>query len=406
MRIHQITHLFYPDEIAGASLYTDLALFLRDCGHDVRVSTTFSYYPALSYRPEDSNLRSREELFQGIPVRRIAMWLPKKHKGLRRFIPELTYLWALLRRARWLDWSPDVIIAASPMLAQCLALRWLYPSATPRVLVVQDLMATAAVDLGIIRGPGFGRLLSQIESYALSHADQLITIHPKMLQRLGGTQARARVIPNWIHRRLLNEIRNGSPEKRARTKLVYSGNLGVKQGLPAVIKMIGLIGAPWTLEIFGGGAESEKVAQQIDRFPNVRLHPLQEQSAYIFSLKTAAACLVTQSAAGGASFLPSKLLPALATGTPILAICEKDTPLAEEVLSGKFGEVVPPDDAEALKATLIRWANCPQLLQGFSAAALAHANRFDPEIILPEYESMLRALVEEAVKQRKGGICI
>ena len=59
MKIHLITNLFQPDELAGASLYTDLARFFKARGHDVRVTGTFSYYPAWKLRPEDEGVRMR-----------------------------------------------------------------------------------------------------------------------------------------------------------------------------------------------------------------------------------------------------------------------------------------------------------------------------------------------------------
>lgn len=43
-----------------------------------------------------------------------------------------------------------------------------------------------------------------------------------------------------------------------------------------------------------------------------------------------------------ANFLPSKLLPALATGTLLLAVCDFKSPLDKEVLDGGFGGVIAP----------------------------------------------------------------
>ena len=53
MRVQIVSNLFSPDELAGASLYTDLAQYLAIKGHDVRVTATFSYYPAWKLSEED-----------------------------------------------------------------------------------------------------------------------------------------------------------------------------------------------------------------------------------------------------------------------------------------------------------------------------------------------------------------
>jgi colanic acid biosynthesis glycosyl transferase WcaI len=103
MRIHLITNLFAPDELAGASLYTDMASYLHDHGHDVRVTTTFSYYPAWALRPEDAGVAQRDETHHGVPVHRIRMYIPRKVGGMTRLLSDLSFLFSLLRRGLFPD---------------------------------------------------------------------------------------------------------------------------------------------------------------------------------------------------------------------------------------------------------------------------------------------------------------
>lgn len=81
MRVHIVTNLFSPDELAGAALFSDLAIYLKERGHDVRVTCTFSYYPAWKLRAEDRGLSAREENWQGIRLRRVRMYVPSKPTG-------------------------------------------------------------------------------------------------------------------------------------------------------------------------------------------------------------------------------------------------------------------------------------------------------------------------------------
>ena len=116
MRIHLITNLFSPDELAGAALYTDMALYLREQGHDVWVTTTFSYYPAWSLRPEDKGVGCRDEMFHGIPVRRVRMYVPRRVTGLTSLLSDLGFLWSLLLRGCHPGRRPDIVVTAMPML--------------------------------------------------------------------------------------------------------------------------------------------------------------------------------------------------------------------------------------------------------------------------------------------------
>jgi colanic acid biosynthesis glycosyl transferase WcaI len=95
----------------------------------------------------------------------------------------------------------------------------------------------------------------------------------------------------------------------------------------------------------------------------------------------------------GANFLPSKLLPALATGTPVLAVCDQRSPLAEEVLAGGFGVVVPPNDPARLRAVLQRWQEAPEELAALGERAAHRARAYHREVILPQYERELERLV-------------
>lgn len=401
MRIHIVTNLFSPDELAGASLFTDLALYLREAGHDVHVTTTFSYYPAWRLQPADQGVDCRDESFDGIPVRRISMYVPERPTGRGRMLSDLSFLVSLLRRGRFPDWKPDVVLTALPMISQCLAQRFMYPlCGIPRFIVVQDFVAEAALELGILRLPGAASLLRGIQRWALRSAETIATISPEMLKKLElslGSGRRTVCIPNWIHKSLQEEM--GRQQQLVQTRkqqtLFYAGNLGVKQGLPDFLTQFTGAGAAamqWQLDIFGGGAERQRIEDAAATTPGVKVGPVLEEEQYISSLLSATACLVTQRPGTGANFLPSKLLPALATATPVLAVCQRNSPLAHEVLEGKFGEVIEPGNVASLRDCLSRWRANPGLLADMGQHAMNRAVLYHRDTILPRYEQELLRL--------------
>ena len=91
VNIQLVTNLFAPDELAGAALFTDLALYLKEQGADIRVATTYSYYPAWKINPEDARNAYRDEIWEGIPVRRIRMHVPAKPTGAGRLLSDLSF---------------------------------------------------------------------------------------------------------------------------------------------------------------------------------------------------------------------------------------------------------------------------------------------------------------------------
>ncbi len=403
MRIHLISYLFAPDELAGASLYTDMARFFRDRGHDVRVTTTFSYYPAWALKPEDVGVAQRDEKLGDIPVRRISMYIPKRINGLTRLLCDLSFLISLLRRAIFKGWKPDVVVTASPMLSQCLAMRFMYlGKRVPRFIIVQDFVVDAALELGMLRLPLISTFLNAMQNWSLRSAQTLSTISPLMLEKLKGklgTSRRQLLIPNWIHQSLQDEIDRQLAQNPPRDPnvLVYSGNFGRKQGLPDFLEQFHTAtkgGLDWNLEIYGGGAEKSELVAAIEGNPAVKLGGVQDEVAYVGNLLRTTACLVTQRPGVGANFLPSKLLPALATGTPILAICDPESPLAREVIEGGCGAVLLPGDTPGLIATLEKWRNEPALVAEMSRRARVRAALYQRDNVLGKYESELQALVD------------
>lgn len=406
VRIHLITNLFQPDELAGAALYTDLAEYLKARGHDVRVTTTFSYYPAWKLRPEDKGIKVRDETFRGIPVRRVWMYVPERPGGLRRVASDLTFFWSLFRRATFEGWTPDVVLTASPMFSQCLAQRFLYlGKKIPRVIVVQDFVVDAALELGMLNAPGIASVLPWLERWSFASADTLITISQAMMEKLRKKMGGARrtvLLPNWIHRSLQCALDResagaenggghtapGDAPARRRDLLFYSGNLGVKQGLPDFVRSFRHCRAGyWRLKIHGGGAEAAALRNEVNGADAIEIGGVLAEADYVRELRSATACLITQKSGIGANFLPSKLLPALASGTPVLAVCDEDTPLGAEVRKGRFGEVAR--DEAALAETLRRWSAQPALLAEMSRNALEYGRRYHRDVILARYEEEL-----------------
>jgi colanic acid biosynthesis glycosyl transferase WcaI len=400
MRIHLISNLYSPDELAGASLFTDLAYYLRDAGHDVRVTTTFSYYPSWRLRDEDRDVPMREEIVGGIPVRRVAMYVPAKPTGLGRMRSDLSFFWALLRAGKFPDWRPDVIVTALPMLSQCLVQRFQHIlRRIPRLIIVQDFAVDAALELGILRLPGVAWILRGIQRWALRSASTITTISPLMLTKLQkeiGTGRRTLMVPNWIHKSLQDESnsQNQSPPARLPSTLFYSGNLGVKQGLPDFLGQFADssgVDSGWNIEICGGGAEKDRLKAMLDSQRGIALGPVLDEPSYVSKLLSSTACLITQRPGIGANFLPSKLLPALATATPVLAVCDRSSPLANEVIEGRFGLVVAPGNPEALAESL-EMLRSPTLREEFSVNAKARAAIYHRERVLRTFDEELRNL--------------
>jgi colanic acid biosynthesis glycosyl transferase WcaI len=129
----------------------------------------------------------------------------------------------------------------------------------------------------------------------------------------------------------------------------------------------------------------------LDSQRGIALGPVLDEPSYVSKLLSSTACLITQRPGIGANFLPSKLLPALATATPVLAVCDRSSPLANEVIEGRFGLVVAPGNPEALAESL-EMLRSPTLREEFSVNAKARAAIYHRERVLRTFDEELRNL--------------
>lgn len=380
MKIWLITNLYSPDVHGGAVLYADLAVTLKKQGHDVRVTTTFPYYPDWKLRPEDKGVKLRVEEHLGVPTRRVSIYVPEKLSGLRRVLFDASFLWPVLTRGRFPNWTPDLIITAEPMLSECIALRFLFPfnKKVRKLIIVQDFAADAAIELGLLKNPIAAALARGVERWALRAADVVTTISPGMLDKLHqvlrlpskadqNLQAfpRTAYVPNWIHSSLAEAAaaRLQSPPSREQRTLVYAGNVGKKQGLPDFVRHFSALSHNWCLKIYGAGADADSLRELIAQLcdSRIELHGILDDDAYLNRLLTATACVVTQKPGIGANFLPSKVLPCLATGTPILAVCDPTSPLGQEVMLRRIGVLCDLSRPGDLQTALSSDWNAPEL---------------------------------------------
>lgn len=395
MKVHIISNLFWPDELAGASLYSDLAKYLHERGIDVRVTTTFPYYPDWKLKDEDLGKICRTDSWNGILLRRVKMFVPQKPTGLKRLLSDFTFLLSLCIFGRFKNWKPDIVFTASPMVSQCLAVRILYSNSIPSVFVVQDFVAAAAKELGIIKLPGMSVMLTLLEKYALERASVLATINDKMLLKLVSLMEDNRncvEIPNWLHL-IFDEFLPEKSKSKKSCSLLYSGNLGVKQGLPQFAEDFLEIESGWKLDINGGGVELTTLSRVLSGKDSISLGGVLDIDDYISALSKCSAFVITQQSTVEANYLPSKLLPALATGCAVLAICDLNSPLGQEVLTGGFGVVVAPGDRGALRSILAKWKHDPCELDWFRKKSILHSQRFSRDKILGKYIKLFSSLI-------------
>ncbi|WP_318376279.1 colanic acid biosynthesis fucosyltransferase WcaI [Enterobacter sp.] len=397
----------YSPELTGIGKYTgEMVEWMARQGHDVRVITAPPYYPEWKVGEPYSAWRWRRE--EGAAtVWRCPLYVPKTPTTLKRLIHlgsfALSSFFPLMAQRRW---KPDRIIGVVPTLFCTPGMRLLAKLSGARtVLHIQDYEVDAMLGLGMAgkgKGGRVARLASAFERSGLLNVDNVSTISRSMMnkaQEKGVPAERVIFFPNWSEVARFRDVTDADAltlrqqlALPADKKIIlYSGNIGEKQGLESVIEAADrLRDQPWLFVIVGQGggkARLEKMARERG-LSNVIFHPLQSYDALPALLKLADCHLVIQKRGAADAVLPSKLTNILAVGGNAVITAERHTELGQlcDTCPG-IAVCVEPESVDAL----IDGIGQALLMPKFNTVAREYAERtLEKENVLSQFIADIR----------------
>lgn len=415
----------YAPEPTGIGPYNaDLAEFFHGRGHLVRAITTFPYYPHWRKKKGDGKRLYQREMQKGVEILRCWHYVPSRPTASTRMLHEASFIftsfWRLLFAPR-----PDLVLVVSPPLLLGPA-AWLVGllRRCPFSIHIQDMQPDAAIALGLLRPGLLTSILHRIERFSYRRATMISGITRGMLVLLGQkgiSSPKQYLLPNWILQRRptgpIAESVGGAFRQKHQIPpqnflVVYSGNLGKKQGLDTLLDAAAILrsngdGASILILLVGEGAAKPGIQSRIEKetLP-VRLLPLLPEEDFQAMLHDANLCIVSQQARSGSLFFPSKLITLLAATRPILTVADHDSELARATEEGGFGWNVPPGDSSRLAWTLTQLEQSRECLPQMARRGYQWVQQFSRQSVLGDFaqhlesrfqgeEASLRAVVHE-----------
>jgi len=349
MRVLLIGINYWPEETGIAPYTTGLAEHLAARGHETTVLTGVPHYP--QWRVLESyagRLRTRERL-RGVQVRRFRHYVPGRQSALRRALYEGTFLLNALATTQ--PSRPDVIMGVVPsltggVLAAIAARRY----GVPYGLLFQDVMGQAAQQSGVPGGRRVERLTRSVESRIARGASGIAVVAEgfrSYLESLGVPRDRIHRVRNWTH---IAEPHRRPQETRALLGLpadaricLHAGNMGLKQGLDALIECAALA---WSTDrslcfvLAGDGSQRAQLQSRAAGLPNVFFLSPQPEEIFPDMLAAADVLLLTQRPSVTDMALPSKLTSYMAAGRPVVAAVSSRSEAAFEIRASGAGVLV------------------------------------------------------------------
>jgi colanic acid biosynthesis glycosyl transferase WcaI len=288
----------------------------------------------------------------------------------------------------------------------------------PLWLNVQDLSAQAAAAGGLAGGRGISRLLVSVQNSLFRRAGYWSSISEpmvSMLRQSGGAEKDIALIPNWMHRSLGEAISRASAEKNANAqtltapsstnsegpvRLLYSGNVGGKQDLIGFCRYLRSTGLDFTFRIQAGGGSMAELRAFLDDAADSRfeLRGLTDEEGLARVLVATDFYVVTERHGVGTAFIPSKLIPGITSETPILAVCDRDSPLGVEVSRYDLGPRIDWDDLQAVNAIVSPGARSEPRYSEWVSNARTRSAYFTREAGISRCEAQIRRMVSSGRK--------
>ncbi len=402
IRLLVIVNVYRPD-LGGGVLFADLCEGLAERGYQITVKCAYSYYPEWTDKTGENGWRIRSTIDNHVTVERHGLFIPSNPNSLvQRLLYEASFYLSLRRRRPGKN-SFDAILVICPLVgAVAYAASVRRNTGAPLWLNVQDLSAQAAAAGGIAGSARFTRLLLFVQNYLFSKADVWSSISEPMvdvLSTVGGVTRPVELVPNWLHESLAALIRaHPKPLERAgneSVRLLYSGNIGTKQDLLGFCRYLHETDLNFHLRIQGDGGRAPDLRAWLSDVQDNRFecHTLSDEEALARALAEADYYLITERTGVGSSFIPSKLIPGIASGTPILAVCDPESPLGQEMERCHMGPRISWTNLDHAKTVIDIGCVRSENFRAWKKNAEQRSAYFNREAGIDRCESLIRSMV-------------
>lgn len=366
MKVLILTQYFQPE---FAVIPNELANFLYEKGHEVKVLTTFPNYPAGIVFPGYKQSRFFIEEIDGVQVRRVPMYINRSRNPLKRIISYLSFGLSASTAFRFAK-NADVIYIYATQLTPAIAPQvWGFRKKIPFVLHIQDLWPDSVTGSGLVSSNAIMKAITQLLNIWINTvykaAASIITIAPTMseiLQSRSVPKNKLQSIYNWADEELEAQRHHENHNlishfdvHREKTRFVYSGNLGEMQALDTLIKAISKMKNRNTSHFyFVGSGSLEKQLMQLASslgITNISFLGRVEPPDMITIYSSSDFQLVTlKNLPIFNGTIPSKFQGALSNGIPVVSAVNGD--VNKLVRDNKIGFTANAEDVVSLVTAL------------------------------------------------------
>jgi len=400
MRFLLLNQCFHPDVMATAQQLTDLAVGLREKGHEVTVVTSDRGYdnPAQRF--------PRRETWQGIDIIRISSLSLGKQRRWRRAVNFASFMTTCSLRLLRLPKFDAVVALTSPPLISFLGSAFTRLKGGKFYFWVMDLNPDEAVAAGWLRdGSASARFLQRLLRSSLEHAETVIALDQFMKDRIvakGIAAESVTVLAPWAHDDKVWFDQKGREAFRQQHQMdqsfvvMYAGNHSPCHPLDTLMEAAHRLTARKDIVFVfvGGGSEQQRVRDfaEAHGLDNIRCLPYQRFEDLAATLSAADLHTVVMGDAFVGIVHPSKIYNLVTIGSPFLYVGPAEshiTQIAGRINGGGSAFVARNGDVEAVVDHIVRLSTSGRQAGRHHFPAIA--NSFSRQTLLPQMIEILEA---------------
>lgn len=414
MRILIVTQYFWPENFR----INDLALALRERGHEVVVLTGMPNYPGGRRFEGYGWFSPAQECWNGIDIIRCPLVPRGGGGGLRLAINYLSFALSATLIAPWKckgRFDAMFVHEPSPITVALPAIRLRKLRSIPLLLWVLDLWPESVSAAGSVKSPLLLTAVGALVRFIYRRCDRVLVQSRGFVDRViaqGASEDKVRYFPSWAES--LFEL---PPAAAAPTKLpslpegfriLFAGNIGAAQDLPSIIEAADRLRCRNDIHwiIVGNGRMAQWLETEIARRrlqPTVHAlgrYPLQEMpslfaraDALLVSLKHDPIFALT---------IPGKVQSYLASGRPILGMLDGEG--ARIIREAGCGFTAPAGDAGQLAESVLAMTRLSkEQLETMGQLGRAYYDRhFERKSLIDRLEQWLQECQSAVVVRKKS----
>jgi glycosyltransferase involved in cell wall biosynthesis len=401
-RVWIISELYYPELTSTGYFLTGIAEGLAS-KYDVSVLCGQPTYWVRGVRAPVRETRN------GVDVLRCRATTLDKDKLVFRIINLFTVSISISVAALFRIQRGDIVITVTnpPLVPYLIALVCRLKRAR-FVLLIHDVYPDVLTRLGILRPKSLlARMVDRASRWLYNNATCIIVLGRDMQElvcdKLNSHRDRVFIATNW------GDIDAIVPRPASENKLLdkldlkqhfvvqYCGNIGRTHGINNLANAVEALASDpeFHFLVIGWGAKKRWLMKQKQsrKMENLTILDPLPQMELCDGLNACNIAVITFSCGMAGISVPSRMYNVLASGKPLLAVCDDDSELAAVVREEEIGWVVPPDRADLIVAALYEAKSNPGLLRSMGERARkASETKYKSDYVLQIYESIIESL--------------